>query len=572
MRLVLYFILTTLVETKGVPLNNILLSLQEELHFNTILLLENWTRNDPCWEHKSFQEEFPTINFNANQSVYLKDTFNSNMLVLVCLKSEERSMMRALYHNLDDMRDTPTILFVSAEVDISNSFQKLRCANMLNVLAFKGSDRELVYSFRAFPKFRVIERRSAEVVRYFEPQLEDLGGHIVRALPDNTMPRTIVYRGADGSRRLGGYLNSFIRNYVSTINATLEIPWDLVSENGITPLGRAERLSKMMHVDFPLGLTTFVGNQPLPMEISSWFAMLPMEPPLPRSRFYFKSGANNLIPLMFLLATVLSNAHRLEAGLSPSWRCYDVGTKVLRGVLAQPFNLPRRLSPKLMSMYLLLLMTGYFESNLFMAYLETWLVHPPADKPITSWDQMRRANLKILVIQEELNLLTYTMGREFIDAHSESFWITNSTDFQCKRLSMDQSYAYPVTLTLWPHLERAQIRLRRPVFRRSETIVFSPFLILALRLPRNSVFYKSIYRYTSLTHDSGLYENWFIRSFYELVALRQISYITDENLEVYCDLKWKDFYFVWIVYVAGSIIGSLAFCLELTYMRHLRNK
>ncbi|XP_017124277.1 uncharacterized protein LOC108144145 [Drosophila elegans] len=439
---------------------------------------------------------------------------------------------------------------------------------MLNVLAFKGSDTKFIYSFQAFPKLKVIRRKVKEGLRYFQQQLKDLGGYALRTLPDNIMPRTVVYRTADGTRQLGGYLSRFIRNYVSTLNATLKVSWDLVPEEGITHLMDATKLSEMYDVDFPLVTSILSQNtlkQVVPMEVSSWFLILPMEPRLPRARFFVKFGFHNFIPLALLLSIVLSNAHRIELDLSPTWRFYVVGCKVLQGTLTQPFLLPKGLSVKLMIIYWIILLHGFFVSNYHTANLETWLVHPPAADPIMDWDEMRRRKMKVLVMSRELNYLRSSMGSELFDAHSDIFHTTTSKDFQKKRLLLDENYAYPVSTTLWPQLEQSQVRLSRPIFRRSREMVFAPFLVFNLPMPRNSVFYKSLKRYTALTHDSGLYRLWFRRSFYELVAIGKISYKEDRNHGLYCDLKWNDFYFVWIAYVVETSVSFLVFIMELLY-------
>ncbi|KAH8234301.1 hypothetical protein KR038_007211 [Drosophila bunnanda] len=564
----LFVIVSTIfVDIYSEPLNNILRSLDIEVSYKTIFLLQNQNQS-LCWNQTDFEETVPILNFNASENVYLKDSFNRKILVLVCLDKYENEPIQVISKNLEDMRNTHTILFAASEVKISDLFLDCFKEKMLNVLAFQGSDRDIIYSYQAFPTFRLIKRKVVEVKRYFEPQLKDLGGYTLKVLPDNIMPRTVVYRASDGRRQLGGYLWHFIRNYASTLNATLKICWDLVPEEGMTHLAKVIEMGKAAGVDFPLGIEGLdleSAKQNVPLEMSSWFLILPMEPGIPRCSFFQRLRLDSMIPLMLLVAVALGNAHRIEAGLGPSWRSLLIDNQALRGTLGQPFVMPGRLSLKLMTIYGMLLMGGFFMSNYYTAVLETWLVHPPVPNHVDSWEEMHSLNMKILIIPAEKKYMTEAMGRDFMIAHRDVFEITNTANFQRKRLQMDQRYAYPVTNTLWPLLKQGQVRLQRPIFRRSRKIVFTPMLILTMSLPDNSLFHKSLLKYRMNTLESGLYKTWFKRSFDELRALRKISYNVDSNLEVYRDLKWDDFYFIWLAFVAGTMVSVLGFLLELGY-------
>ncbi|KQS63124.1 uncharacterized protein LOC26526229 [Drosophila erecta] len=569
MRLSLYLLIAFgVVHSHSVSVRYILNALAGELHYEAILLVESSRESESCWKHKDVQGAVPILSFNGNQSLYLKDDFSTNILALVCLDGSEGSNMQALYQNLEDMRDTPTILFVPSDSELQDVFLECLRRKMLNVLAFKGSDWGFVYSFRAFPEFRVIERNVRDVLQYFEPQLEDLGGHTLSTLPDNIIPRTAVYRSPDGSRQLAGYLYPFVRNYVSTINATLKICWHLVPEDGMTQLGEVVRLSEIHDVDLPLGIHGIehgTTSQNVPLEISSWFLMLPMEPCLPRAKLFVMLGFEKLAPVLLLLTILLGNAHRIESGLGPSWRCYILVDRVLRGALAQPFFLPRRLSVRLMLVYFVILLNGFTFSNCALTILETWLVHPPPGHPIRSWEQLRTLKLKVLTIPADLDTITKALGKQFAQRNSDLFELSDAVNFQNRRLAMDQSYAYPVTGTLWPLLKHVQTRLRQPAFRRSRELVLIPLLILAMPLPKNSMFHKSLNRYRGLTQQSGLYQYWSRRSFGELAALRKIHYKVKGGQQTYRDFEWQDFGYVWLGFVAGAAVSVLVLLGEIGY-------
>ncbi|KAH8401176.1 hypothetical protein KR009_003517, partial [Drosophila setifemur] len=573
MRLALYLLIAIgLVDTQSVTLSSILKSVHYELSHRTILLLQD---SEVCWSPNEFQNDLPILIFNGNQRVYLKHKFSAKILALVCLEGSESDVMKALYSNLKDIRDTPTILFAISDSQIYTTFRDCLSKKMLNVVAFKGSDRGIIYSYRAFPTFQIIQRNVSGTRRFFEPQLKDLGGYVLKALPDNIIPRTVVYRDRNGNRQCKGYLSPFIRNYASTINASVQIAWDLVPEEGMIHLKKLMELSHDNDVDIPLAIFGLEIQDPklgVPMQISSWFLILPMEPAIPRHCFFPNFGAEGMIPVGVLITIVLIVANRVENRFSASCQGIQMGSQVFRGVLAQPFILPRSLSLRLMFIYCILITSGYFMSNFYTAKLATWLVHPPAGSKIHSWEQMQKLNLKILIVPTEFDYIKDILGEEFIDDHRDLFKVTDSVDFQARRLAMDQSYAYPVTGTLWPLLQQAQVRLQRPIFRQSREMVFTPFMLMGMPLPENSIFKKSLSHFATRSHESGLYYLWFSRSFNELKSIGSMSYKVDMGTQSYFDLKWQDYYFIWLGYLGGTCVGLVAFILELGNHRWHRGK
>ncbi|XP_070134435.1 uncharacterized protein [Drosophila bipectinata] len=128
------------------------------------------------------------------------------------------------------------------------------------------------------------------------------------------MPRTVSYRDANGNRQLAGYLAQLIRTYVKSINATLQIMWDLSPEDGMIHL---TDILQRLNVDIPLGMDALGYGSPkqnIPMEISKWFLMIPMEPCLQRARFFYFTnlGFQAMILLAVIMLGVLCSALRLE--------------------------------------------------------------------------------------------------------------------------------------------------------------------------------------------------------------------------------------------------------------------
>ncbi|XP_017145712.2 uncharacterized protein LOC108158073 [Drosophila miranda] len=562
----------SLVGAQSGALSNIMKSLKMELPFRSILLLRNEKDADTCWTREDFDQNIPILNMNGSHRLYLTKIFNSELLAVVCENRSEGDTIKALYRNLQDIRYTPTILITQSGTNLSDLFEDCRSHKMLNVLALKDSDREFVYSYRAFPHLQVVKRRVGHIRRYFEPQLRNMEGYQIKVLPDNVMPRTVVYRDARGRRQMTGYLSHLIRNFVSTLNATMHICWDNVPEEEMPNSTTVNKMLQDETVDFPLVLTTSNEysefSDHLVMEISSWFLMLPVEANTQRARLFYRIKVYKMMPMVILLALVLSNAQRVEAGLGPSVSFGIVWDYVIRGCLAQPFVLPHGPSLRVMYIYGLLLLYSMLMCNIVNVSLETWLVHPPVDRRILSFQDMQMKQLKILIYKPEFSVMKKVLRERNLEQKWDIFEFTNSSKaFQVNRISLNPAYAYPVTTTLWPILELGQAKLPRPIFRRSQEIVFNPRMFFALPVPKDSIYRQTFTQFFLHTRDSGLYVFWFKRTFNELVVLGKMSYHMDNSTQPYQDIVWEDFFFIWLAYIGGIFASLLVFLVEVLYFK-----
>ncbi|KAH8346403.1 hypothetical protein KR084_011746, partial [Drosophila pseudotakahashii] len=555
----------SLIHAQKVLMANILETLRMELSFRSVLLLKSEGNTDFCWQQSDLNQ-YAYFNFNTNQSHYLKGRVNTEILGLVCLDSSDtiEIMMKALCENLMDMRGTPILLMIKHEMNITRLFEKCRYHQMLNVLALRESNLEFVYSYRAFPYLKVVRRRLSQVSRFFEAQVEDLQGYPITIIPYNLLPRSVIYRDSMGHRQITGYLTHFYRNFARSLNSNLRIRWDLVPEDETPSPNVTAALLRDGQVDFPLVLTTLATEPFYPShvgEITSWFLMLPVEPTMPLSSLYFNlKGWPYFLALMIILALLLANALRLEAGQGCfTLRCGDIfGDHVLRAILAQSFDMPNRLGFSRTLLYSLLTMAGLIVSTFYGANLATLLVHPPAAYKIQSYNDLRRAHGKILIMQQELPTLNASIGVEVLEKNLDIFEITPSVvEFLAKRNELNSSFGYPVTNTLWPFLQLKQIKMQRPVFRKSKEISFMQFIPVTMPMARNSIYRDVFNRYLSYTMASGLYDLWFRRSYHELIAVGKLNYSADLAEPPYHDLVWEDLYYVWIAYMGGILLSLL---------------
>ncbi|EDW00665.1 GH21005 [Drosophila grimshawi] len=434
---------------------------------------------------------------------------------------------------------------------------------MLNVLAIGNWSQEHIYSYHAFPQYKRIERRIAEVQRFLEPQLKNMAGHPFVTLSDNIMPRSIIYKDANGTRQLAGYLLPFMRNFVRRLNATFTVWWEGDLKDGEILNGwKMKRLINMGKVNAPMSISEFPSpTSSYVVEMSKCQLMLPTEPEVSTSLVMI-DAAN---PMHFILVSIamllfgllLYNAQRLELGLSPGLMCLGICIdSVLRAMICQTFVLRRTPSLRLMWIYFLLFICSFLSYNIYIAQLQMLLVQPLREPLVRTYEDMRRTGLKILLTEIDKNAMSDAFGKETLEKNWDVHRLVDSATYQALRSLPNISYAYPVTQTLWPLIKRKFAKQSRVSFRLSQEFEYISLMPYAIPLSRNSIYRLPLNRYILDTQSSGLYKLWRYRVFDKLVAIRQFTELPYEGS--YCNTLLQSKYSSYYVY---AYFCAIAVCL-----------
>ncbi|KAH8384622.1 hypothetical protein KR093_003067, partial [Drosophila rubida] len=547
-------------------------SLKIELNYESILVVHN--KLAACVVELEDYATTPIINFNENQNFSIKASFNRRFLVLVCLGNRSNAVLKVLSKNLEGMRDAAILLIANNHVDrsLTNVFKYCFKYKMLNVLAIRnwGQDRH-IYSYRAFPNLILIKRHISEVERFFVSQLKDISGYPIVSMPDNILPRSVYFKDAQGQPQFSGYLARFIKEFARSLNATLSIPWCHV------PLDRPEEM--IIHdsislmtkgvVDIPMSIiniaTAFDESSLIcsyVVEISAWQLLLPMEAEL-RSELMVLASANEfhvyfgiLVILLFTLVLHFTTCLELGEWSYLGWLNLLIDP-VLKTILNQAFVLPRRSSIMWKFIYCMMMLFGLLSYNIYLAQLEMNIIHPPRRPPLRTYEDLRKVGLKILMSPDDRYMMQDTLGREHMNAFWDVYEVVNRSFFQVMRRQPNSSYAYPITHTLWPLIERKYAKLPYPSFRISKEFTFIDLVPFGLPLPRNSIYEEALNRFILNTHCSGLYENWFHRTFQHLVEIGKMEVLPYQSIEETVHmLCWKDLYVI-------SVVASIHICIAI---------
>ncbi|XP_064538037.1 uncharacterized protein Ir60b [Drosophila montana] len=557
--------------------SRILNDLKVELGYESILLLQN---SSDCWIDLKAISETPIINLNANQEYTLRSQFKRRFLALVCVEYENSTVLNALYTNLENMRDTATIFMINHRIDFQALLRNCLKNRMLNVLAIATWSPGHIYSYRAFPRFTMVKRSIWQVERYFEPQLKDMGGYPIVTMADNVFPRTVVYKDAQGHYQLFGYLTTFMENFAKTLNATLKISWDQKPrDNEVVKTKKITRLINTGTVDIPaiiinIALDPDFLNYSHVMEISKWQLMLPLESEIDRASLVFGGGSRLLcvvgLGFMYLFALLLHNINRLELGMAPSAWCLGALTDpVLRAMLYQTILMPRRPSLRLKYTYMLLLLCSFVCYNTYISQLETILVYPLTKPPIRSYQDMRRVGLKVMLADPDKRAMLNAIGQHVLSTNWDLHELVDSAVFQAMRCLPNASYAYPVTQTMWPFIERKFARQIRAPFRLSKDFTLLSLVPFAIPLSNDSIYHQALNRYILDTHASGLYAFWYRQNYYKLLSIGKTEELPYNNFRSNCLLSWTDLYYLWLIYICNVCLSLVIFAFELLMRKQL---
>ncbi|XP_034475802.1 uncharacterized protein LOC117782853 [Drosophila innubila] len=573
-----YLIITiSLVEAQVKVSDEILSRLRNELGYESILVLQNPVASCEINLNLTWTVT-PIINFDEKQNYSIKSIFNRRFLTLACLNKVNSAVLKTLFINLDGMRNTATLILVNRAVSLSAVLKKCFKNKMLNVVAIENWNQKHIYSYRAFPRFKLIKREISKVRRYFEPKMRDMAGYPIMSMPDNVLPRNVFYMDSKGKPQLTGYLVSFLNNFARTLNATVKITWNYVPLDSPDEILGWEVMRYVSEgiVDIPLSIVNIGAStdwrlviSSYVMEISKWQLILPVEPEIDSASEIFAAGnLRNIfiaLILMLLFALLLDNNHRLDLGKTPSiWCLIQFIDPVLRAMLYQTCVLPRKPSQRLIRIYILLFMFSFLSYNIYIAQLEMMLVHPTREPPIRNYQDMQRMGLKILLSPNEKSQIMSILGdQDRIDFWS-IFQMVNRSEFQAIRRQSNTSYAYPITQTLWPLIQHKFIKQPRKAFRLSQDFIYLHFVPFGMPLPKNSIYEGALNRYILNTQCSGLYALWFRQTFQKLVKIGKMEVLPYQSVKDYYHiLRFRDFLSVWIFYGCHLVISIITFLMEL---------
>ncbi|XP_061394526.1 uncharacterized protein LOC133330073, partial [Musca vetustissima] len=404
---------------------------------------------------------------------------------------------------------------------------------IINVIVLLGNFYEdpVFYAFEMFPEFEVVTKSFGHDVgnnvEFFPNKMANLYGHKIRTYPDQMIPRSALHRNQYGQVVMKGYVVSFLEAFAQQINGSLSWPLFLQEDKpvfyqNIFDLAKADRF------DIPAALVPALhANSSRIMshlyEVRPWCIMVPIEKPHSYKEFIYRSMNLHFFLRFILSMLVLSIILELGTKVLHLQRNeqYSItldklilNTKVFRGIFGWSFKLQPRATKSLKILYTVLFVRGLLVTVQFSAILQSFLTHP-LTVPITNFQELRAANLKVVIFKNDLDFIKQSRGYNYKRFLSGLEIYSDYEKYRRLHSSFNTSYAYPVHYAQWYIYSTQQRSFSKPLFRLSR-ICLPNMGITGFVLPQNSLYLQPLNKFIIRAKEFGFNEYWLRLSYIEL--------------------------------------------------------
>ncbi|XP_036332430.1 uncharacterized protein LOC118743773 [Rhagoletis pomonella] len=540
--------------------------------FETIFLLQ--TINNACISSKKLWKLLKVPLLIASGSApadKLKERFNSKQLAITCLSAHpDRQLLNVLASNLQYSRQTRIILNIADAKPTPNLLVYLRkyLENKLmpNVIAIFSNfyTENIYYRYHPFPSGHWVREFLNKTERFFLCHLANMQGKTFKTSPGQTAPRTMIYEDEAGQQHLSGYLGYMMTTFAVKHNISWQylkpvIPGSSTYSGVIINYTR----EGILDVAITLGLASPHPFTSYPVENIEWFIMLPCPQPIEYSEIYAMVVTAQVIGILVILDLLFSLLetfvkHKFYKR-SAEFNLHNIllNENIFRGIFGLTFHIRRRPILCLKMLYIFLFLLGLFVNNMYSAYFQTLLTSPPLKRKILTFDDMRRANLKIMFDRYEFQATQNVLDSEFHNILEGISQLVDTETFQRHRAEYDTKYAYTMPESLWPIFELQQRTFERKIFCLAPTLKIFDRLLLSIPLAENSYLKEPLNMLILRTMETGLVDHWRTMTFIDMWAMGKLSLKDNSSSEQFHNIRVEDMKLPWYLLLCGLGISSL---------------
>lgn len=545
-----------------------------------------------------------SILLNQNDLIHYKlDNYSSNFICIVYMPCDlferDHNHVEAYVKRLGeklDLQRFKRLLMVQKQCGLKEKEMNANIALLLELFKIHKFLNVVVilsdfavtrryYAFKAYPTFELVLRTFNETsaALMFPLKMNNVYGAIVRTIPDQVLPRSVVYKDSMGRVQVTGYIAQFLRMYAKYINSTLKYNEDLAPGN-VLFYRDFIKWTEMDLLDIPCSITPMLaGNTTKLMsymyEVLNWCLMMPVEEPQTYKDFLHEYFNLSFILIVFVMNGIFTSLLFCSQLLMKSrkkrvkfyWSIADIiaNAQVILGHLGSSFILQTHPSLSLRIIYVSLFVSGLLYTTTFSVKLNAFLTRPPALE-ISTLDDMLKYKKVILAASNEYKTLLKLSGETFLPYLSLFKIVESYKEFSDIRSSFNTCCSYPVTSSVWHVYETQQKLFTKPRFRRTQ-LCFVSLDIMGFILPSNSLHKHKLDTLITRVRDMGFMQYWLENSFYDLVKIGKMS-LTDISTKLPQNsyILIGDFYFILSVMLKALAFSSAIFLIETVWHNRRR--
>ncbi|XP_053963574.1 uncharacterized protein LOC128866693 [Anastrepha ludens] len=565
------------------PLLDTLRRIYEEDPFDTLFLLQTANKTclpiDELWKHL----KIPLIlvsGYKASEGK-LKDHFNSKILTVICLKEQlNLKLLSIMAANLQHRRQTRIILRIAVAKPSSALLTTLRnyleVQFMSNVIAIFNDfyTESLIYRYYPFPSGRWMPEPLNQTQSYFPCHYTNLQGKTFITLPGQSEPRTMIYEDALGQQHLSGYIGRLMIAFAEKYNVTFQYLHPVTPGDGLHLSVLSDYVTEgMMDLAITVASTAFhvhinYSMKSYPVESKEWFIVLPCPQPVEYSKIYLMvvtTQAITILAVLGLLFSILDNFinHKFYKK-SNDFNLVNVlvNENIFRGVFGLSLLIRKRPILSMKILYVFLFLLGLFVNNLYPAYFQSLLMSPPLKPSILTFDDMRRANFKVMFDRNEIEVVQQTMGPAFNKTFKDILQLEDTKTFKRHRGEYDTTYGYSMPESIWPIFELQQQTFERKVFCLAPTLKISDRILVSIPMTENSYLMEPLNKMILRVIETGLLEQWRTMTFMDMLATGKLSLKDNSSIEHFHDIRVEDMTLPWYLLLCGLGMSSVVFIVE----------
>lgn len=466
----------------------------------------------------------PTVLINTAMEMEARLNFDKNSLSIIVSNNVSDTIMHTVDNMLRGLRTNKSI-FIFFNI---NTFQiktmviwfwKRQFINTLLIYG-KAHNETKIRTFKPYPSMRDIDITHEPIDRFFVENIGDFEGYELRVPIKNDIPR-ILLNGDENSTDLSGLIGKVFVVFLEHNNISLKNTASAMKSRSkgidmveIFNMFLDDELEMSVHI-YTLLETKVEGEKPVvamsyPVEIIKWCLMVPLKNEISKSMYIVFPFQLGVWMTVFGSVLYVSVIFKLLGYFNPSRSNID-NFLILTTAIAFVFNIngfkkaPHNPSMMMFAICGMLFAFGFVITNMYMAYLSSFLTVTVFGKQINSLEDIVKENLTIqslshthMYMKNALNLSDFML--QFFQVEDDIDRFTQNRDL------FNTAFGYPITTDRWKFLQIQQKQLTHKRFRLSDICFANVFS--AYMMKYDSHLQRPLEHFIMKARDAGLFSHW----------------------------------------------------------------